>query len=490
MKAAFYTLGCKVNQYDTQMMSEKFLSAGHTVVGFDDDADIYIINTCTVTQVSDKKSRNMISRVRRAHPNAVIAVCGCFSQVSPEQAAALSGVGIVLGTRNRADILYYVNEYLKTGRQIVDVQSSSDIADETMFERLNDSDGICQYYVEDQVHASRWAVQAVVLANLNGSRQVLVVSRSQANMDALMKLLTSRYLLVTVTVLILALILSVCLAEYFARPFRHLNKSALQMAAGDYETEFMREGPLEARQLADTLELAEQEFNKTEALRRDFVANVSHDMKTPLTVIRMYAEMLEAFSGEIPEKREEHVRMILDETDRLTNFISDTLDLAKLQSGTMEMHPSVFAIQDVAEEVLSSVCANKPEFQFKMDCPESMLVYADRKLIYRVIYNFASNAVKFSGERQEARILVRRYQGSVRVEVIDYGIGIEKDKLPYIWNRFYQAKPNDRQKSGMGVGLNIASEILRLHHAPFGAESTPNEGTCFWFMLEACEDET
>ena len=366
----------------------------------------------------------------------------------------------------------------------------ADIADETMFERLNDSDGICQYYVEDQVHASRWAVQAVVLANLNGSRQVLVVSRSQANMDALMKLLTSRYLLVTVTVLILALILSVCLAEYFARPFRHLNKSALQMAAGDYETEFMRDGPLEARQLADTLELAEQEFNKTEALRRDFVANVSHDMKTPLTVIRMYAEMLEAFSGEIPEKREEHVRMILDETDRLTNFISDTLDLAKLQSGTMEMHPSVFAIQDVAEEVLSSVCANKPEFQFKMDCPESMLVYADRKLIYRVIYNFASNAVKFSGERQEARILIRRYQGSVRVEVIDYGIGIEKDKLPYIWNRFYQAKPNDRQKSGMGVGLNIASEILRLHHAPFGAESTPNEGTCFWFMLEACEDET
>ena len=103
----------------------------------------------------------------------------------------------------------------------------ADIADETMFERLNDSDGICQYYVEDQVHASRWAVQAVVLANLNGSRQVLVVSRSQANMDALMKLLTSRYLLVTVTVLILALILSVCLAEYFARPFRHLNKSLL-----------------------------------------------------------------------------------------------------------------------------------------------------------------------------------------------------------------------------------------------------------------------
>ena len=366
----------------------------------------------------------------------------------------------------------------------------ADIADETMFERLNDSDGICQYYVEDQVHASRWAVQAVVLANLNGSRQVLVVSRSPGEHGCIDEA-AHQPLSAGNGDCADPGIDSISLpGRIFCTAISSSDKSALQMAAGDYETEFMREGPLEARQLADTLELAEQEFNKTEALRRDFVANVSHDMKTPLTVIRMYAEMLEAFSGEIPEKREEHVRMILDETDRLTNFISDTLDLAKLQSGTMEMHPSVFAIQDVAEEVLSSVCANKPEFQFKMDCPESMLVYADRKLIYRVIYNFASNAVKFSGERQEARILIRRYQGSVRVEVIDYGIGIEKDKLPYIWNRFYQAKPNDRQKSGMGVGLNIASEILRLHHAPFGAESTPNEGTCFWFMLEACEDET
>jgi signal transduction histidine kinase len=75
------------------------------------------------------------------------------------------------------------------------------------------------------------------------------------------------------------------------------------------------------------------------------------------------------------------------------------------------------------------------------------------------------------------------------VEVIDYGIGIEPDKLPYIWNRFYQVKPNEREKCGMGVGLNIASEILKLHHAPFGAESTPNKGTCFWFMLEAYDEK-
>ena len=121
MKVAFYTLGCKVNQYDTQMMSEKLVNAGHVVCSFEDIADIYIINTCTVTQISDKKSRNMISRAKRRNPDAVIVVCGCFSQVSPQEVASVDGVDIVIGTSNRADILYYINSFLKHGKQIIDI---------------------------------------------------------------------------------------------------------------------------------------------------------------------------------------------------------------------------------------------------------------------------------------------------------------------------------------------------------------------------------
>lgn len=132
MKAAFYTLGCKVNQYDTQMMSEKLQKAGFEICSFDEDADIYIINTCTVTQISDKKSRNTISKARRANPDSIIVVCGCFSQVSPAEAAAIDGVDIVLGTRNRADIVYYINLFLKNGKQIIDVESKSSIESENI----------------------------------------------------------------------------------------------------------------------------------------------------------------------------------------------------------------------------------------------------------------------------------------------------------------------------------------------------------------------
>ena len=132
LKAAFYTLGCKVNQYDTQMMSEKLQKAGFEICSFDEDADIYIINTCTVTQISDKKSRNTISKARRANPDSIIVVCGCFSQVSPAEAAAIDGVDIVLGTRNRADIVYYINLFLKNGKQIIDVESKSSIESENI----------------------------------------------------------------------------------------------------------------------------------------------------------------------------------------------------------------------------------------------------------------------------------------------------------------------------------------------------------------------
>lgn len=119
MKAAFYTLGCKVNQYDTQVMRDQLEQAGYETVSFDEAADVYVINTCTVTQISDKKSRQMVSRAKRNHPGSILVICGCYSQVAPSAAAALEGVDIVLGTSNRKDILFYINAFKKDRKQIV-----------------------------------------------------------------------------------------------------------------------------------------------------------------------------------------------------------------------------------------------------------------------------------------------------------------------------------------------------------------------------------
>lgn len=119
MQIAYCTLGCKVNQYDTQMMRDLLESQGHTSVPFQSYADCYIINTCSVTNMSDRKSRQMISRCKKLNSNAIIVVCGCFAQLSPQAVADIENVDIVLGTANRKYILKYLNEYIENKKKII-----------------------------------------------------------------------------------------------------------------------------------------------------------------------------------------------------------------------------------------------------------------------------------------------------------------------------------------------------------------------------------
>lgn len=121
MKVAFNTLGCRVNQYETEAMTEKFIKEGYKLVPFEEYADVYVINTCTVTNMSDKKSRQMINRARRLNEDAVIAAVGCYSQVAPGEVAKIEGVDVVLGTKNKGDIVYWVNRAREGRQQIIEV---------------------------------------------------------------------------------------------------------------------------------------------------------------------------------------------------------------------------------------------------------------------------------------------------------------------------------------------------------------------------------
>ncbi|KZL93884.1 tRNA (N(6)-L-threonylcarbamoyladenosine(37)-C(2))-methylthiotransferase MtaB [Clostridium magnum] len=133
MKVAFTTLGCRVNQYETEAMTEKFIKEGYKVVPFEGYADVYVINTCTVTNMSDRKSRQMISRARRTNEDAVIAAVGCYSQIAPEEVAKIQGVDVVLGTKNKGDIVYWVNRAREERDQVIQVE---DVLRNDIFEDL------------------------------------------------------------------------------------------------------------------------------------------------------------------------------------------------------------------------------------------------------------------------------------------------------------------------------------------------------------------
>lgn len=134
MKVAFTTLGCRVNQYESEAMTEKFIREGYEVADYDSFADVYVINTCTVTNMGDKKSRQMIGRARRHNPDAIIAVVGCYSQIAPTEVAKIEGVDVVLGTRNKGEIVYWVNRAREEAKQMIEVQ---DVLRNKVFEELN-----------------------------------------------------------------------------------------------------------------------------------------------------------------------------------------------------------------------------------------------------------------------------------------------------------------------------------------------------------------
>lgn len=134
MKVAITTLGCRVNQYESEAMAEKFIREGYEVAEFDEFSDVYVINTCTVTNMGDKKSRQMIGRARRLNVSAVIAVVGCYAQIAADEVAAIQGVDVVLGSRNKGDIVYWVNRYRDEKIQVIKV---SDVLKNKVFEDLN-----------------------------------------------------------------------------------------------------------------------------------------------------------------------------------------------------------------------------------------------------------------------------------------------------------------------------------------------------------------
>jgi len=258
------------------------------------------------------------------------------------------------------------------------------------------------------------------------------------------------------------------------------------MAKGNYQITLPEGGFYEVEELSNTLKMAAEEFEATEGLRREFVANISHDMKTPLTVIKMNAEMIQTISGEDKDKRNAHLNRILNETEKLTEFINDTMYLSKLQSRTMPYNLKKMNISNLIKSVVSmfEIHREKEDFRIDIQIDPDLIVAGDRKLLGRVLSNFITNAIKYSGENKDIRIKSFRESGRIITQVIDNGVGIDESLLKNIWERYYQVEPYSVNKSGIGIGLHIAKEILELHHAQYGVESKAAKGSMFWFALE------
>jgi signal transduction histidine kinase len=276
-------------------------------------------------------------------------------------------------------------------------------------------------------------------------------------------------------------------------PILHIQKEALKLSEGDYgSVNFEKSDINEVDELSETLDKAAKDLSKIDETRKELFANVSHDLKTPLTMIKAYAEMIRDISGSNKAKRNEHLDVIINETDVLNKLVSDMLDLSKLQDGVASFNFAPFDLSSNINDAVAkfNTMVQKEGISIQIDCEPELLAYGDESKINEVLYNFISNAIKHVGE--DKLIQIRAFlvdMHTIRIEVEDHGPGIDEAMLPYIWDRYYKIdKVHKRATVGTGLGLSIVKEILEAHNASYGVESAVGQGATFWFEMKLAQN--
>lgn len=285
----------------------------------------------------------------------------------------------------------------------------------------------------------------------------------------------------------LSIVISIFLANKITEPITKITNKAKKLGSGNIEVDFEESGIKEIDELSLTLREAQREMIKTDELRRDLMANVSHDLKTPLTMIKAYAEMIRDISYKDKDKMNEHLEIIVDETDRLTVLVNDILELSKMQSKALELNKEKFNLKELIDSIIKKyqIIKETEQYIINVDCPSDIIIEADKKKINQVIYNLINNAINYTGSDKTVTVRVTKSRKYYLVEIIDTGKGIKKSEIPYIWNKYYKNEKNhQRNVVSTGLGLAIVKEILELHNYEYGVKSELKKGTTFYFKIK------
>lgn len=323
-----------------------------------------------------------------------------------------------------------------------------------------------------------------------GTVYMILINAEMVPLNATVQTLKTQFWVIAVILLCGAVTLAILISRNISVPIEKMNTAAKRLAKGDYNADFVVNGYREVMELSDSLTQAADALSQNDTLQKELIANISHDLRTPLTMIVGYSEVMRDIPG---ENTPENVQVIIDETKRLSDLVNDLLDLSKLQAGTRKPKPEVFSLSDTVRSVMSrySKLTERDGYRIEIDIDQDVDVRADRTMLLQVIYNLINNAVNYTGEDKLVRVTQRtlRDSGKVRISVTDSGEGIAPDQIPLIWDRYYKVdKVHRRAMIGTGLGLSIVKQILEAHQATYGVESKQGKGSTFWFEMNIVRD--
>lgn len=315
----------------------------------------------------------------------------------------------------------------------------------------------------------------------------VVIHASMAELEASCNSLLNISYLTLVILFLLSLIILLFFTELVYFPLRKITHATEQYAIGNFRYEFQVDSEDEIGYLAASLQYMASEVAKSEDNQKQLVANISHDFRSPLTSMRGYLEAMQ--DGTIPpELHSKYIGVVLNETDRLTKLTNSLLTLNNLNTKGMILDRTDFDINPIIKNTAASfegTCRNKLITIELVLTGEKMFVNADVVKIQQVLYNLVDNAIKFSHKNSSIKIETIEKSSKLLVSVKDNGIGIPKDSLKLIWDRFYKTDlSRGKDKKGTGLGLSITKEIIRSHNENINVVSTEGVGTEFIFTLE------
>ena len=332
--------------------------------------------------------------------------------------------------------------------------------------------------------------KSIMSATKLSNNLYIFISTSLIPLDSTINIIEQQLIVVSIVVLLLSIVVAYFISKRLSLPITKISKAAKLISKGKLKTKFETTSDIkELVDLTNALNDMKDELSKTEELQKDLMANVSHDLKTPLTMIKAYAELILDININDKEKCKNNLNTIIEEVNRLNTLVNDILALTKVENDLDKLDISSFDLIKLIEKIVKQhniyVIKDGFSIEFIHDNIKELVIDADKKKIEQVIYNLLNNALNYTGEDKKVIIKVEENDKDYTIMVIDSGKGIDKKELDHIFDRYYRSKKNHkRYVYGTGLGLSIVKNILLLHNYEYGVTSKKNKGTTFYFKIK------
>ena len=323
------------------------------------------------------------------------------------------------------------------------------------------------------------------LSKVNDENVLIMLSTSIVPLQSTIDTMYDQFNIIIIVVVIATILLALCLSSLIVKPIKKIEMEATNLPSGKYDYRLIKTDAREIENLNNTLARANEEIIKADVARKELIGNVSHDLRTPLTMIVGYGEMIRDFPE---ENNAENINVIINEAKRLSTLVDDLLDLSKVESGKIEFHNKDIKISDLLGSVYDQFepyCkANNIELVLNVE-DSDVVVSVDENRLKQVLHNFMSNALNYN-DAKDTKIIIgeEKVDGAYRIYVYDNGSGVKEEDKDKIWNRYYKVdKEHKRSHIGSGIGLSLCKDILDKMGYKYGVDSVYKEYSKFYFDI-------